>query len=474
MSEPEEPQPISLMSRIGKWLFWLAVVMLLPWAFKSFESLRGERAWGKMLTEMAAQGHLTNYSALIPPPIPAEQNFYKTEIAQRWLPAKGSKEPDPVDFPREPRFEKVLTQYPYRLAQLKSLPRTSAGGDTNQPSLEALEKWFDQWEPQFGELHEATKRPHARLDGDYSDPFEAPADNYLRFRSLAQILASRPLVDLLAGNQQRAVRDLGTLKGLMTPLGELPHSLVSGMIRVAFGGVYANAVAEMLAEKTLQDPELKELQGQLSGLDVITVAWRAIHETERLSMYRYEEKWSGPGLLKSTGMTNEPVARALRLSQGLFWQNQINASRSLLGYFPVFDPKARLFNVSALESAERNRKAARSSWNPYTRLNDWSPNGFRMAMIQAVYNQTKIDQALIACALERYRLAKGSYPKTLAELTPTYLEKRPHDLFTGKDFIYRSESTNSFKLYSVGYNGVDDGGMEGIKRWDKEAPDWVW
>ena len=470
MSAPEEQPPISLMSRIGKWLFWLAVVMLLPWAFKFFESLRGERAWGLMLTQMAAQGHRTNYSVLIPPPIPDDQNFYKTAIAQRWLPRKGSNEPDPVDFPREHR----AFQYPYRMADLKGLPKTPSGGDTNQPSLEALEKWFDQWESQFEELHHALKLPRARLDGDYSEPFSAPQSNYQRFRMLAFVLASRSKVNLLTDHPQKAVRDLGTMQGLMTPLGEPPHSHVSSLFRLAIGGLYSDAVREILREKALGEIELKEIQEQLSGMDVLTEAWRSIHETERLSMCHLEESMSGPGLLKSTGMTNEPVARALRLSQGLFWQHQINASRSLLGYFPAFDPKARRFNVSALESAERNRNAARSSWNPYTRLNDLSPNGFRMAMVQAVYNQTKLDQALIACALERYRLAKGSYPKTLAELTPTFLEKRPHDLFTGKDFIYHSDATNSFKLYSVGYNGIDDGGKEGIKPGDKEALDWVW
>ena len=37
--------------------------------------------------------------------------------------------------------------------------------------------------------------------------------------------------------------------------------------------------------------------------------------------------------------------------------------------------------------------------------------------------QAGLDQAKIVAALERYRLAKGNYPPTLAELVPAYLAK---------------------------------------------------
>ena len=45
----------------------------------------------------------------------------------------------------------------------------------------------------------------------------------------------------------------------------------------------------------------------------------------------------------------------------------------------------------------------------------------------------------------------------LADLTPTYLNQVPKDLFTGNDLIYRPDA-NGFLLYSVGVNGRDDGG----------------
>jgi hypothetical protein len=66
-------------------------------------------------------------------------------------------------------------------------------------------------------------------------------------------------------------------------------------------------------------------------------------------------------------------------------------------------------------------------------------------------------QALIA--VMRYKGKEGRLPDTLDDLTAKgYLREVPIDLFSGKPFVYR-RIANDFKLYSVGKNGVDDGGV---------------
>jgi len=44
--------------------------------------------------------------------------------------------------------------------------------------------------------------------------------------------------------------------------------------------------------------------------------------------------------------------------------------------------------------------------------------------------------AAAACALERHRLARGSYPATLAELAPAFFNAVPLDTFTGQPLGY--------------------------------------
>jgi len=86
-------------------------------------------------------------------------------------------------------------------------------------------------------------------------------------------------------------------------------------------------------------------------------------------------------------------------------------------------------------------------------------------------NQTIVNEALVACALERYRLALGQYPETLAALTPKFLEELPHDAISGGPLKYHRTEPGSFVLYSVGWNERDEGGIPGKTNLDG---DWVW
>jgi hypothetical protein len=92
---------------------------------------------------------------------------------------------------------------------------------------------------------------------------------------------------------------------------------------------------------------------------------------------------------------------------------------------------------------------------------------------QFAYAQACVDEARIACRLERFRLAHGSYPPSLDVLTPAYGSSLPRDVMNGEDYHYKIMPDASYRLYSVGWNLIDDGG-----RWDYgnnvEDPDWVW
>ena len=73
-------------------------------------------------------------------------------------------------------------------------------------------------------------------------------------------------------------------------------------------------------------------------------------------------------------------------------------------------------------------------------------------------NQTRVNQAFIACGLERYRGAHGDYPETLDTLVPQFIEKLPRDLLGGQPLHYQRTADGKFMLYSIGWNDTDDGG----------------
>jgi hypothetical protein len=74
-----------------------------------------------------------------------------------------------------------------------------------------------------------------------------------------------------------------------------------------------------------------------------------------------------------------------------------------------------------------------------------------------------------ALALERYRLEKGAYPNSLAELTPKWLAVAVADFMDGKPLHYEATSDRHFTLYSVGLDCTDGGGdMRQVKYWHEE------
>ena len=98
------------------------------------------------------------------------------------------------------------------------------------------------------------------------------------------------------------------------------------------------------------------------------------------------------------------------------------------------------------------------------------PNTIKAAQTTA-RNQTWVNQAFIACALERFHQAHGKYPENLDALVPKYADALPRDTIQGQSFRYRRTADGGFSLYSVGWNEKDDGGIAAINPADG---DWVW
>jgi hypothetical protein len=75
-----------------------------------------------------------------------------------------------------------------------------------------------------------------------------------------------------------------------------------------------------------------------------------------------------------------------------------------------------------------------------------------------------------AIAIEQYRLQNGRMPDTLADICPAYIKSLPLDPFTGKTLLYIHDD-QSYTVYSVGANRVDDGGAINAKTGEQTALD---
>src|SRR5512140_1291503 len=80
----------ALFSRLTRRLpFVLACLATLLALFYAIEDWRGKRAWEKCRRELEAKGEVLDWNALIPPPVPDEQNIFKAPRMTEWF-VKGA------------------------------------------------------------------------------------------------------------------------------------------------------------------------------------------------------------------------------------------------------------------------------------------------------------------------------------------------------------------------------------------------
>jgi hypothetical protein len=80
--------------------------------------------------------------------------------------------------------------------------------------------------------------------------------------------------------------------------------------------------------------------------------------------------------------------------------------------------------------------------------------------------------ARVGLALVSFRLKNGRLPETLSELVPTHIESIPADPMDAKPLRYRKTEKEAL-VYSVGADGIDNGGNSGNNNGIAKGEDFV-
>jgi len=471
-----------------RWLLFILIgLVVLTALFYAEENWRGKRAWENCKREFAAKGIKLNWSAYIPPPVPDDQNIFKAPKMTAWfvrLPAMPNQWLTTNDFKESEEFSKRLQANKNTTATIKT-----------EPAARDYLAWSDQFQPEFDLMREALKRPYARMDGDYSKPNEQPIPNFA-VRNVAQVLAQRAKCDLLLGQPEKALQELTLMHDMRrlleaAPTGK-PMTLVAAMFNVAVAGLYTDTVAEGLRQHTWQEPQLIVLQEQFKEINLLPIAAAAFKmetvapvntfaakPTELTFLYKVAD-------LTSHAMTSSdkeigsfwwclknPMYLLLKIApRGWYYQNMANCAVMESKPLDGFNLEQDVVTPRIFDEASRNLKKSSVHGSPFKLLAAIAIPNFSKAEQTIAHNQSMVNEAQIACALERYWLAHGEYPESLDVLLPQFIEKLPHDIIGGQPLHYRRTDGGKFLLYSVGWNETDDGGQDGGNDFTKG--DWVW
>jgi hypothetical protein len=346
-------------------------------------------------------------------------------------------------------------------------------------------KWSDQYVPAFNDIREALKRPYAILPGDYSQPYEMPIPNFVVMRALAQTLAQRAQCYLLLGEPDKALHELTLIPEVCRilekpPTGQ-PETLLEAMINVAITGLYMEVVQQGFQRHAWQEPQLAALQEQLAQINLPPYVFEAFREEPARASRDAEiiplQRWFS---LTPKGTTSWPTKVMVWLMpHGWVYQNIIIVIQLEQLAGSGFDPASGIVSPETFDRNMKKMQTTLEHHSPYHLLADIAIPNYSKAWQTTAYDQTIVNEAQIACALERYHLAHGEYPETLDALVPQFLATIPHDLIGDQPLHYRRTDDGKFLLYSVGWNGTDDGGEDpphnqyGVPT-DFTKGDWIW
>jgi hypothetical protein len=325
--------------------------------------------------------------------------------------------------------------------------------------------WSDGLEPQFALIRQALRRPSSQMQGYYGNPDRIPGPNFRAMRSLAQTLGARAQCHLLLGQPGEALNDLTLIHDFCRILEvQKPMTLLAAMVNVAMRGLYAAQIAEGLRLRAWRESDLAALEEQLKTIDVVPPVKQAFVMEATITFRTLES-------VPSAGLVKRSVLGGL-CPRGWGYQHMTTRVRLDFDRLASLDTANQIIFADKVKAADQQAQALEKR-GPYTFVASLGSANFALACQRTGHNQTEINQALIACALERHHLARGEYPENLEALIPHFLDKISHDVIGGWPPHYRRAADGTFILYSIGWNGLDKGGVRGQSLQGTDG-DWVW
>jgi hypothetical protein len=478
--------------------------------FYAEENIRGRLAWGHFKAQWEAKGEKFDFAAFIPPPVPAEQNFamapvvvgtygqildanghritpYNTNVINRLqMPVEiGNVGPTngmgnwqkalPINLEAWQQYYRklALTTNLFPVASIPQLPAVDV--------LTALSRYDSTIE----ELRRAAALPTARfpLNYDNEEPFSILLPHLAPNKGCAIVLRLRALAELEVGQSDAALADISLALRLTEKIRSEPF-LISHLVRIAMLQITVQPIWEGLAKHRWTDAQLSALDQQLAGFDFLADYQAAMRGECVCQVASAEYLRRHPGKLSSMGDYSEnangqddfPEFAACMIPSGWFYQNQLRSAKFILEKFmPIANAQQRTVSPAMVRQADESLREMPIT--PYTLLCKKFLPSLGNSVRKFAFAQNTVNLTRIACALERYHLAKVKYPDTLDALAPQFLDQVPRDPIGGQPLHYRQTDDGQFFVYSVGWDEKDDGGLVVLNKSggvDLEKGDWVW
>jgi len=471
------------------------------------EDWRGSSAWAKTKARWEAKGETFDYSKFIPPPIPDDQNLAALPLFEL-EPGKlkdyvGNPEMEPIALLQAMHHEELSTSRPHLpdwhkgdLPDMDAIRKTVATNYSTvfkdaKPDLDSSAQFNATYPFLPALIADSSSRARFRLNIDYapSNPIFRNYGMLTRQIELSQIVTLHALLSLNTGQSDPALNDIKLNFQILSGVKNDP-TYVGGLVALGMATITNGALFDGLALHAWTDAQLVELEHVYQPINFLAdFQYAERSEAAQVNTnVTYFKHASRSELINITRYAETASSSIMVLRYRLPWPNGWwdTNTRQFADYhfseLATVDPQAhRAFPHLQSQINEKITNSA-DKWDADAPWNFWfslAAPSERDMMQRYAHAQVWNDEALIACALERYRLAKGVYPNSLADVAPAYIDEIPNDIMTGEPYHYRLGTDGQYLLYSIGWNLKDDGGTIAFKKdspksKDDDEGDWVW
>ncbi|PTX98331.1 hypothetical protein DB345_05725 [Spartobacteria bacterium LR76] len=444
--------------------------------------------WRRTQEDLRKRGELLTVGQLVPPPIPDGGNFFADSF---WEPNAEGKVALPEMTIAKAEVEQLRQRFPAFANFVKEgnrqktlSPLTGAGALTP----EQAEFVLAVLEPTAGSLQAVERlaiRPLARYPLDYSKGLHMEIPHLTAVLQLSQMLAARAQASAAMGQTSESVRDVLLILRLGRAM-ETDGVIISELTAAACYDVALKVIEKLLPGWS--DAQAAQVDAALAEIDLLPGVMTALR-MERATMNATFDRLQGASVsgtksmyYAAVGSKEEPRHLSARSSffllayrYGFLSSDRAFYNRCGQRSLDLLAGSSETWNPKAFAEVEKSIKAETSGFDRYRRIFSWLSvptivSGFpRFAFVQS-----RISQARVACAIQRYALRHGALPDRLADLVPEEMAGEPRDLILGGPLHYRREG-KEYLLWSIGWNAVDDGGeASSSERKSTAKLDWVW
>ena len=326
-----------------------------------------------------------------------------------------------------------------------------AAGGAGTPADDVL-AGLQKWDAELTELESASRRPSARFDIHYKEGFSALLPHLAQLKGLLLVFELRSAALLAAGNTAGALKDIETSERIATSIDGEPL-LISMLVEYA-GQTFVTRMAwQGLVDHRWNAAQLERLQALFAGRSDPLRRYASAIKGERafaLAGIDPENAKLAEVFSQIQNGQNGPQMEVLgRIApSGWIRQNQVTIVRFYDA--ALRHPHTAANQIFSGETGDGIPKIVDDRFWPYTILARQLVASIANAEIKS-FRMLAIDRmAVIACALERYRLVNGTYPKALENLVPEFISALPADPANGGSFSYQPQDGEWYQLVSAG------------------------